>query len=38
MRRPNWESGWIKDKDQEKIIRPYRKEMAVIWNATEIIW
>ncbi|RYP79237.1 hypothetical protein DL769_003060 [Monosporascus sp. CRB-8-3] len=38
MRRPDWESGWIKDRALEKIIQPYRKEMAVIWNTTEIIW
>ncbi|KAL1869713.1 hypothetical protein VTK73DRAFT_2954 [Phialemonium thermophilum] len=38
MRRPDWESGWIKDRALEKIIKPYRKELSVIWNTNEVIW
>ncbi|KJR89219.1 uncharacterized protein SPSK_06474 [Sporothrix schenckii 1099-18] len=38
MRRPDWESAWVKERVLEKIMKPYRKEMSVIWNTTEIIW
>lgn len=38
MRRPKWESGWVRDRALEKAIRPYRAELSVIWNTTEIIW
>ncbi|KAM0323031.1 hypothetical protein ACHAQA_009130 [Verticillium albo-atrum] len=38
MRRPDWESGWVRDRALEKVIKPYRMEMTVIWNTNEIIW
>lgn len=38
MRRPDWETGWVKDRALEKIIKPWSKELSVIWNTTEIIW
>ncbi|KAH7354217.1 kinase-like domain-containing protein [Plectosphaerella cucumerina] len=38
MRRPNWESGWVRDRALERVIKPYRMELSVIWNTTEIIW
>lgn len=38
MRRPDWESGWVKDRALDKIVKPYRKELSVIWNVSTIIW
>lgn len=38
LRRPTWQSGWIRDRALEKVLKPYRKELAVMWNTREIIW
>lgn len=38
MWRPDWESKWVHDRALEKIIKPYRKELSIIWKTTEIIW
>lgn len=32
MRRPAWESGWIRDRALESVLEPYRKELSVMWN------
>ncbi|KAI0841672.1 phosphotransferase enzyme family protein [Hypoxylon sp. FL0890] len=36
--RPEWESGWIKDRAVDRILDPYPQELAVIWNTSDIIW
>ena len=38
MRRPDWETGWVRDRALDRILKPYRKELSVMWNTTEIIW
>ncbi|OAA66002.1 Protein kinase-like domain protein [Niveomyces insectorum RCEF 264] len=38
MRRPRWESGWVKDRAVDRILPPWRKELSVIWNLNEVIW
>ncbi|KAI2615881.1 kinase-like protein [Hypoxylon sp. NC1633] len=38
MRRPDWESGWIRERTLDKILKPWLKELSVIWNTIEIIW
>ncbi|KAI1171204.1 kinase-like protein [Nemania sp. FL0916] len=37
-RRPDWQSGWIKERALDKILQPRLKELSVMWNTTEIIW
>jgi aminoglycoside phosphotransferase (APT) family kinase protein len=38
LRRPDWESAWIREKNLEKILKPWHKELSVMWNTNEIIW
>ncbi|KAI3323382.1 kinase-like protein [Xylariaceae sp. AK1471] len=38
MRRPEWNSGWIRERTLDRILKPWLKELSVIWNTTEIIW
>jgi aminoglycoside phosphotransferase (APT) family kinase protein len=38
MRRPDWETRWVRDRALDKILKPYRKELSVIWNTMESIW
>lgn len=36
--KPAWESGWIKDKVTDKILRPYYTELAVMLHVHNITW
>ncbi|KAH9998886.1 phosphotransferase enzyme family protein [Xylariaceae sp. FL0662B] len=36
--RPDWESNWMKDRAVDKILKPYYKEVAVIWNTSYTFW
>ncbi|KAK3392828.1 hypothetical protein B0H63DRAFT_530331 [Podospora didyma] len=38
MRWPGWETEWVRDRALENILKPYRKELSVVWNTVEIIW
>ncbi|KAJ8127717.1 hypothetical protein O1611_g5919 [Lasiodiplodia mahajangana] len=38
MGRPDWQSGWVKERALDKILQPQLKELSAIWNTTEIIW
>ncbi|RMZ88864.1 hypothetical protein DV736_g3907, partial [Chaetothyriales sp. CBS 134916] len=36
--KPAWESGWIKDKVAERILRPYYAELAVMLHVHNMTW
>ncbi|OTA68434.1 kinase-like protein [Hypoxylon sp. EC38] len=38
LRRPDWESGWIKERALDRILDVWPKELAMVWCTTEIIW
>ncbi|KAI1196828.1 kinase-like protein [Nemania serpens] len=38
MRRPDWQSGWIKERALDRILQPRLKELSVMWNTIEILW
>src|SRR3569833_495851 len=38
LRRPDWNSGWSKEKAVDRILRPCLKEPSVIWHTNEIAW
>lgn len=37
LKRPAWLSGWIRGRALDKVLKPYRKELSVMWNTGEII-
>jgi aminoglycoside phosphotransferase (APT) family kinase protein len=36
--RPPWETGWIKDKAVDQVLKKYLTELAVVWHTRDIIW
>ncbi|KAF5676556.1 kinase-like domain-containing protein [Fusarium heterosporum] len=38
MLRPEWESEWHKSKAIDKILKPYHKELAVMWSSNDVIY
>lgn len=36
--RPTWQSGWVKEKVTDQILKPYLTELAVVWHTREITW
>lgn len=35
---PAWESQWVKDRAVDKIMKPYRMELAMLRHARTIVW
>ncbi|OTA94094.1 hypothetical protein M434DRAFT_394996 [Hypoxylon sp. CO27-5] len=38
LRRPDWQSGWIKERVLDRILDTWPKELAMVWCTTDIIW
>ncbi|GAP91708.1 putative phosphotransferase enzyme family protein [Rosellinia necatrix] len=38
LRQPDWDSGWIRERALDKILKPWMRELSVMWNTTDIIW
>ncbi|KAI2626698.1 phosphotransferase enzyme family protein [Hypoxylon sp. NC1633] len=32
--RPSWDGGWMKDRAVDRILEPYLKELALMWNTS----
>ncbi|KND87311.1 hypothetical protein TOPH_08021 [Tolypocladium ophioglossoides CBS 100239] len=35
--RPGWDGSWVKDRAVDRILEPYLKELAIIWNTSSTI-
>ena len=38
LRRPEWEGSWIGSRAVDRILKPYYKELSVVWNTNEVIY
>ncbi|KAK7416624.1 hypothetical protein QQX98_005095 [Neonectria punicea] len=36
--RPQWEGQWSRDKAVDKILEPFHKELAVMWNSNDVLY